>query len=131
MESNEDHYYHYTSKKNARKIAESKKIIGSTKKNHDALFGNGVYLTDMKAESYSRTQIVKNNYGSQDDSYPKLEKVIDVILPNNEVKKCDTSRQVYLYPDDLDLSKYEYSIKDANFKGKKWHFCFSFPIIDL
>ena len=119
MESNEDHYYHYTSKKNARKIAESKKIIGSTKKNHDTLFGNGVYLTDMKAESYSRTQIAKNNYGSQDDSYPKLEKVIDVILPNNEVKKCDTSRQVYLYPDDLDLSKYEYSIKDANFKGKK------------
>ena len=126
-----DHYYHYTSKKNARQIAKSKKIIGSTQENHDALFGNGVYLTDMKAENYSRTQIAQNNYGPQDDSYPKLEKVIDVILPNDEVKKCDTSRQVYLYPGDLDLSKYHYSIEDANFKEEKWHFCFSFPIIDF
>ena len=73
----------------------------------------------MKVESYTRTQIARNNYGPRDDSYPKLEKVIDVILPNNEVEKCNTKRHVYLYPGDLDLSKYDYSIKDANFKGKK------------
>ena len=121
MASNKGRYYHYTSAESADKIDESKVIKGSTKKVRDAFYGDGVYLTDKKAEEYTRTQIAKNNYGKGDDSYKKLEKYVEVSLPKNEVEKCDTGsrRQVYLYRGDLDLNKYDHSIKDAKFKGKK------------
>ena len=121
MASNKARYYHYTSAESADKIDKSKVIIGSTQKNHDAFHGDGVYLTDKKAEDYTRTPIARNNYGPRDGCYPKLEKYVEVSLPKNEVEKCNTSssRQVYLYPGDLDLDKYDHSIKDANFKGKK------------
>ena len=121
MASNKGQYYHYTSAESASKIDQSKVIIGSTQNNHDALYGDGVYLTDKKAEDYTRTHIARNNYGPRDGLQSKLEKYVEVSLPANEVQKCDTSsnRQVYLYPGDLDLSKYDHSIKDAKFKGKK------------
>ena len=121
MASNKGRYFHYTSAESADKIDESKVIRGSKNKVRDAFYGDGVYLTDKKAEDYTRTQIANNNYGKRDDSYKKLEKYVEVSLPKNEVEKCDTgnSRQVYLYRGDLDLSKYDHSIKDANFKGKK------------
>ena len=121
MASNKGCYYHYTSAESADKIDESKLIKGSSKKVRDAFYGDGVYLTDKKAEDHTRTQIAKNNYGKGDDSYKKLEKYVEVSLPKNEVEKCDTGggREVYLYRGDLNLNKYDHSIKDANFKRKK------------
>ena len=121
MANNKGRYFHYTSAESADKIDESKVIRGSRKTVRDAFYGDGVYLTDMKAEDHTRTQIAKNNYGKGDDSNNKLEKYVEVSLPKDEVEKCDTdkSRQVYLYRGDLDLSKYDHSIKDANFKGEK------------
>ena len=121
MASNEGRYYHYTSAENADKIGKSKEIRQSSQKNHDAFHGDGVYLTGKKAEDYTRTQMARNNYGPRDGGYPKLEKYVEVSLPKNEVEKCNTSsnRDVYLYRGNLDLNKYDHSIKDANFKGKK------------
>ena len=121
MGSSKRSFYHYTTADSADKIDESKLIKGSTKKVCDAFYGDGVYLTDKKAEDYTKTQIAKNNYGKGDDSYKKLEKYVEVRLPKNEVEKCDTGggRQVYLYRGNLNLNKYDHSINNANFKRKK------------
>lgn len=55
MPSNKGRYFHYASAESADKIEESKVIRGSTKKVRDAFYGDGVYLTDKKAEDYTRT----------------------------------------------------------------------------
>jgi len=57
-------YYHYTTPESARAILQSGVIKKSTKRakgRDDALFGSGVYLTQIPPTN-SRTVIALNNY---------------------------------------------------------------------
>ena len=99
--------YHYTDFKHTLAIIRDQKIRASDLKSTDAVFGKGVYLTSM-GEKYSVKEIVVNNWG---DSKACIElnkakvkfyfKVNSSDIPG--VKSVAEKRDVWLYPDDLDL----------------------------
>lgn len=59
-------FWHYTDKKGADGINQSRKIRPSrTDAGRDAVGGNGFYVTDLNPFKHSKTEILNNNYGQE------------------------------------------------------------------
>lgn len=109
-EPTEGRFFHYTDKLSARKIAGSKKILKSIE-GTDAICGAGVYLTTMEP-SCGKRAIIRNNYDGRSDRFivqklqeGKADVAIELFLPEEKVKTCKKERNVYVYPDDINLEE--------------------------
>ena len=98
--------YHYTDYRHTLSIIRDRMIYASDLKSSDAVFGRGVYLTSM-GEKFSVEEIAFNNWDHSvpiEQSRAKVKfyfKIHSNDLPG--VKNVCTNRDVWLYPNDLDL----------------------------
>ena len=107
--------YHYTDKEAANKIAKTQRIIQSRGGlgARDAVFGDGVYATDLHPNKYSVSDIAKKNW--DDNILPKqkidegkMDAVIVIRVKKSRVSKKHDGRHVFLIEGD---------IKSKNIKG--------------
>ena len=111
--------YHYTDQESADSIEESKIMRQSTDTIADALWGEGVYFTDMKPDDFTADEIAYNNW--QQTLSPtierKLEYCIKVKFPKEDIEDCcEDGRRIFLYPgEDVDLDLYEYEVFQTDF----------------
>ncbi len=105
--------YHYTTSDGAKGIKSSQTIYRSTDGGPDAVYGSGVYLTDLDPTTDPEI-IAKYIYDGDGFWKTKMDNVSNVIviqLKKEEVKEVDSDRHIWLYPDkDLDLSKYHWYV---------------------
>ncbi len=110
--------FHYTDINGARGIVKSKRINISKDTTKDAAFGVGVYLTSI-APTVGKKEILKNNYDNAIDG-TKIEKYLltkvqfyfrfDSADLSGVEKKAGTDRDVWLYPNDIDLDSVSYEL---------------------
>jgi len=108
--------YHYTSEQGHKNIVTSGVIRQSQNFTRDCVYGNGVYLTTLNPEDFSKADLAKNNYGGgwrKRLSDGRLDYYIEIEIPFSDLKleKCktsDTDRDVYLYSGDLDLTRFQW-----------------------
>ena len=99
--------YHYTDYKRTLNIIKEQMIRASELKSSDAVFGSGVYLTSM-GEKHTIDEIAYNNWDHSSPIEQTREKVKFFFkihssdLPGVR-KVSDNTRDVWLYPHDLDL----------------------------
>ncbi len=107
--------YHYTDKNGALGIVKSNRINSSKSTKTDAVFGNGVYLTSMPPTA-GKKNILKNNYDDAIDSTKiELTKVkyyfrFDSTELSGVKKEPNTKRDVWRYPNDIDLESVSYEL---------------------
>jgi hypothetical protein len=105
--------YHYTTSEGADGIESSQTIYRSTDGGPDAVYGAGVYLTDLDPTTNPKT-IAKYIYDGDGFWKTKMDNVSNVVvikLKKEEVKEVDSSRHIWLYPDkNLDLSQYHWRV---------------------
>ncbi|XP_060581726.1 uncharacterized protein LOC132738277 [Ruditapes philippinarum] len=103
--------YHHTDSDSAALIIKH----GYIKKSgggRDAVYGDGVYLTEIGPSS-SRSIVAKNNYDDKKRGWEKkieegkTEVAIKIKIKRSKVKLCPGNRNVYLYKGDLYLSDVE------------------------
>ena len=103
--------YHYTTREGLKGIIKDKKINQSLAGARDAVFGSGVYFTQLTPEFGTR-QIAKNNFdGSNITNVVKAGKLgyfIEIVFskldPN--LKNQTDDRSVWLYEDDVNLNNF-------------------------
>jgi len=108
--------YHYTSQGGHDHIVKSKFIKQSQNFTKDCVYGDGVYLTTLNPEDFSKKDLAKNNYGGLWEkrlSDGRLDCYVEIEIPFSDLKleRCrtqDDSRDVYLYSGDLDLSLFQW-----------------------
>jgi hypothetical protein len=113
-------YYHYSTRENIQKIAQSGEIRPSTDTTRDAMLGPGVYLTSKPPQCSDRT-LAKNNYGENaSEREPRVESYIRI--PKDQLPDvcCQRSgRDVCIKPGDaIDLSKVDYGVGDRKRYGR-------------
>ena len=103
--------YHYTTEKCKEKILQEGVIRRTSISDTDALFGKGVYLTEMNPDEFEKDEIAKNNWGP--NGYRKkmrqgnADSYVKVSIPEKDrnIIKCPSGdRNVFLYKDNLMLS---------------------------
>jgi hypothetical protein len=100
--------YHYTTSEGAKGIESSKIIYRSTDGGPDATYGAGVYLTDLDWETDPETiaQYIYDGDGFWERKMDNVSNVVEIQLKKDKVKEVDSSRHIWLYPEeDLDLNK--------------------------
>ena len=108
--------YHYTSQEGHDHIVKSGLIKQSQNFTKDCVYGDGVYLTTLNPEDFSKKDLAKNNYGGLWEkrlSDGRLDCYVEIEIPFSDLKleRCttsDDSRDVYLYSGDLDLSQFQW-----------------------
>ncbi|XP_021340041.1 uncharacterized protein LOC110441257 [Mizuhopecten yessoensis] len=120
--------YHYTSKKDARKIKESGYIKKSTDTQNDATYGPGTYLTSLGPEK-SRSEIARNNYDGSNNRLAdqkmkegKTEVAIAVDVPKSQFVKVDSDRNVYKTEDNVTITDKNprFFVRDESGKAKEY-----------
>ena len=103
-------YYHYTTANGAAGINQSKRISASNPNDADAVYGAGVYLTDMPPSRHVES-IGRNNWGTPTWALNngRMDWVVSIRGLRGLIKCRDG---VYLHRGDLNLEDYSYSIKE-------------------
>jgi len=105
-------YYHYTDDEGAKNIIRSGKIQASlsSEATDDAGFGNGVYLTTLKARTCTKSEIAMNNWLKI--SVPFINRTSNYFvlkIPDSDIKDASTnSRNIFLFGNRKDLCLYKY-----------------------
>jgi len=122
-EDSSDYFYHFTDDDGARNIIRSGKIQASLKLSATgrAGHGNGVYLTKLKPEDHTRSEIALNNWGRISASFiNKTENYFVLLLPDSDIKDAAVKdRDIFLFGrrNDLPLVKYKWWL--MNYDSKK------------
>ena len=115
--------YHWTSKENADKIRDSDIIRMSQAgfKATDAVYGTGVYLTDLGP--CSSADDLKTLWGGQAPSY-KIEVCIEVKVPARKLKSCRD--HVYKFCESVRYSWASATTHDVTSSAENAAFFFAF-----
>ena len=111
--------YNYTDSASATSINTSKIMCKSINTIADAVWGIGVYFTDMDPNSFTADQIAFNNW--RQPLSPaigrKLEYCIVVTFGTSDIQNCcDDERRIFLYPGrDADLKLHGHRVIKTNF----------------
>jgi len=108
--------YHYTNQRGYENIKRSGIIRQSQNFEKDCVYGDGVYLTTLNPEDFSKEDLAKNNYGGgwrRRMSDGRLDYYIEIEISYSDLKleRCKTSddwRDVYLYSGDIHLDSYSW-----------------------
>ena len=108
--------YHYTSQTGHDHIVKSGLIKQSQNFTKDCVYGDGVYLTTLNPEDFSKADLARNNYGGlwqKRLSDGRLDYYVEIEIPFSELRltRCQTqdeSRDVYLYTGDLELKEFRW-----------------------
>ena len=108
--------YHYTSQAGHEQIVRSGVIKQSQNFTRDCVYGDGVYLTTLNPEDFSKEDLAKNNYGGgwrKRLSDGRLDYYVEIEIPFSDLKleRCrtgDEARDVYLYAGDLRLDTFSW-----------------------
>ena len=117
--------YHYTSEQGHQQIVNSKVIRQSQNFAKDCVYGDGVYLTTLNPDDFSKETLAKNNYGGgwkKRLSDGRLDYYIEIEIPFSDLnlERCDADdRDVYLYTGDLDLDKFRWQ----SGLNSEWTYC--------
>jgi len=107
-----EYFYHYTTKKGAKKIMLSGKIEPSLRANGNAIHGDGVYLTTVDPLLGKETVSNNNWDGLARSSSDKMERYIEIRIPSDEVRRAREKRDIQVYTGgELKLSNYSWSLK--------------------
>ncbi|XP_020901062.1 uncharacterized protein LOC110239669 [Exaiptasia diaphana] len=103
--------YHYTDKDGAEGIQNSGVIKESRPERADAVYGPGVYLTDLPPSTPNNILLV-NNYGNapKENDANNVSHAVEIKVPPNKMQNFETqssSRQVYKHKGDLHLKDYD------------------------
>ena len=111
--------YHYTDKESADNIDDSKIMYKSTDTIADAIWGIGVYFTDMNPDDFTADEIAYNNWLQTlpSEIEEKLEYCIEVEFPDEDIENCsEDNRRIILYPgENVDLELYPHKVFRTNF----------------
>ena len=105
--------FHYTDRRSARYISQTKKINASTNIEVDEKLGEGVYFTDMTATDHSLEEIAYNNWQHRltISIRQQLEYCVRVKFLEKEIQYCcKNGRQLFFYEGDVELEKRCYKI---------------------
>ena len=111
--------YHYTDSASANSINMSKIMYRSTDTIADAVWGIGVYFTDMDPNNFTADQIAFNNW--RQPLSPaigrKLEYCIVVTFQKSDIQNCcGDGRRIFLYPGrDVNLNLHGHRVIKTNF----------------
>lgn len=121
--------YHYTDENGVRGILKEMRIGQSVAKptGRDTAFGPGVYMTSISPKRSTRAAVMENNYddavaravetdeiGRIEEYFNKTDKAFKIYMRLDEVKKCKSSRDIYLTTDgDIDLTTHKYKVVDG------------------
>ena len=111
--------YHYTDSASANSINMSKIMYRSTDTIADAVWGIGVYFTDMDPNNFTADQIAFNNW--RQPLSPaigrKLEYCIVVTFQKSDIQNCcGDGRRIFLYPGrDVNLKLHGHRVIKTNF----------------
>ena len=103
-------YYHYTSESGAQGIRTSGVI---RKSNWVGRFTPGVYLVTMSPHSYSRDEILQNNYGARKWRYSgRADWAIQVPASSTDTSRLSlvsfsNGRDFYNYPDEIAVKEWQ------------------------
>ena len=109
--------YHYTNQQGYDQIVRSKTIRQSQNFEKDCLYGDGVYLTTMNPQEFSKEDLARNNWGGawkKRMSAGRLDYYIEIEIPYSDLslQRCDTSdsgdRDVYLYSGHMQLDRFSW-----------------------
>ena len=107
----EEYFYHYTSKRCALEIYLSGKILSSLPGKGGAIHGPGVYLTTLDPK-LGKKIVGKNNWdGVAASQADKMECYFEILIPTSRVRRARDMRDIEVYPGELILSKYKWSLK--------------------
>mmetsp|Transcript_78933 Transcript_78933/g.150162 ORF Transcript_78933/g.150162 Transcript_78933/m.150162 type:complete len:117 (-) Transcript_78933:92-442(-) len=104
-------YYHYTTSSAADRIKQSRKIKMSSVQQRDAVYGDGVYLTDLAPDTPDEE--LEQLWGG--DSKVNMAIAIELNMGLNDswfVKQCRP--HVYLYAYDVDLDRITHEFHDRS-----------------
>lgn len=108
----EEYFYHYTNYEFAKKIFLNGKIKPSKRINGDAVHGDGVYLTTLDPRN-GKDVVGKNNWdGIARNNDHKMECYFEILIPSSKVTRAKEKRDIQVYPGELVLSDYMWSLKD-------------------
>eukprot|EP00918_Siedleckia_nematoides_P097632 GHVU01213887.1.p1 GENE.GHVU01213887.1~~GHVU01213887.1.p1 ORF type:complete len:131 (+),score=23.49 GHVU01213887.1:142-534(+) len=116
--------YHYTDARGAKGIQKSGQIKKSTDTTLDAAFGPGVYVTDMRPDKHTKSEIAQNNYDGAASHWKgqqkqgKTDYVVKLSVPASQVQKCSNDRSVYRIPGDVHLNDTNAVIQKNRSDGK-------------
>jgi len=106
-------YYHYTDDDGSKNIIRSGKIQASlsSEATDDAGFGNGVYLTTLKAKTCTKSDIAMNNWLKTTAPFINRTRNYFVLkIPDSDIKDASTdSRNIFLFGNRKDLCLHKYS----------------------
>jgi len=128
------HLYHYTDDVGARNIMRSGKILASLRSisSDDAGYrnGNGVYLTQLKPQTSTRTEIAMNNWGKTTDFFINKTKNYFVLnIPDSDIKDVSANgRDVFLFGDGKDLYLHKFSWCLKNFDSDRVISCHKYQL---
>ena len=107
------HLFHYTSEEREKIIRREGVIRRSWTSDRDAMFGEGVYLTQMNPDEFEKDEIAKNNWGPSGYKKSRREGKADahirLEIPVNDrnISKCPSGeRNIFLYSGDMEIDKY-------------------------
>ena len=107
----EEYFYHYTNLSSARRIFIEGKILPSQKTKGDAVHGDGVYLTTLDPK-LGKEAVWKNNWdGVSRTVNEKMECYFEILLPSTAVRRAKERRDIQVFPGELPLSEYNWSLK--------------------
>jgi len=108
----EEYFYHYTNFSSARQIFIQGKILPSQKTKGDAVHGDGVYLTTLDPK-LGKEAVWKNNWdGVTRKIEEKMECYFEILIPSDEVRRAKEKRDIQVFPRELQLSDYKWSLKN-------------------
>jgi len=108
----EEYFYHYTNISSARQIFIQGKILPSQKTKGDAVHGDGVYLTTLDPK-LGKEAVWKNNWdGVIRNIEEKMECYFEILIPSDEVRRAKEKRDIQVFPGELQLSDYKWSLKN-------------------
>jgi len=108
----EEYFYHYTNFSSARQIFIQGKILPSQKTKGDAVHGDGVYLTTLDPK-LGKEAVWKNNWdGVIRNIEEKMECYFEILIPSDEVRRAKEKRDIQVFPGELQLSDYKWSLKN-------------------
>ena len=108
----EEYFYHYTNFSSARQIFIQGKILPSQKTKGDAVHGDGVYLTTLDPK-LGKEAVWKNNWdGVIRNIEEKMECYFEILIPSDEVRRAKEKRDIQVFPTELKLSDYKWSLKN-------------------
>ena len=111
--------YYYTDRATADCIISSKIMHRSTDTIADAMWGMGVYFTDMDPCNFTAEQIAFSNWLQTVSPAirRKLESSIEVTFPKGDIQNCcEDGRRIFLYSGrDVNLNSYRHRVFRTNF----------------